>query len=93
MISFIILICYLIAVSAVHACEYPKQGGNHLQKLFVFGDSFVDSGNLGKIGKLARSWTYPYGITFPHHPTGRFSDGRVLSDFIGFYIYIYIHIY
>ncbi|KAH7663446.1 GDSL lipase/esterase protein [Dioscorea alata] len=75
----------IIIVSAAHSCEYPKQGG---KKLFVFGDSFVDNGNLGKIGKLARSWTYPYGITFPHHPTGRFSDGRVLSDFIASFMRI-----
>ncbi|KAJ0969788.1 hypothetical protein J5N97_022665 [Dioscorea zingiberensis] len=68
--------------SAIDACEYPKQVDNHLEKLFVFGDSFVDTGNLGKIGPLTRSWSFPYGITFPRWPSGRFSDGRVLTDYI-----------
>ncbi|XVF55685.1 hypothetical protein PTKIN_Ptkin06aG0056700 [Pterospermum kingtungense] len=50
------------------------------KKLFVFGDSYVDTGNNQKV--WADSWKVPYGITFPGKPTGRFSDGRVLTDFI-----------
>uniref|UniRef100_A0A6N2MHW0 SGNH hydrolase-type esterase domain-containing protein n=1 Tax=Salix viminalis TaxID=40686 RepID=A0A6N2MHW0_SALVM len=49
-------------------------------KLFVFGDSYVDTGNSRK--SLATSWKVPYGITFPGKPAGRFSDGRVLTDFL-----------
>lgn len=49
-------------------------------KLFVFGDSYADTGNDRK--PVANSWKEPYGITFPGKPTGRFSDGRVLTDFI-----------
>nr|KJB62181.1 hypothetical protein B456_009G405200 [Gossypium raimondii] len=48
--------------------------------LFVFGDSYADTGNNRKA--LASSWKLPYGITFPGKPAGRFSDGRVLTDFI-----------
>nr|GMD46231.1 GDSL esterase/lipase At5g03610-like [Ipomoea batatas] len=48
-------------------------------KLFVFGDSYADTGNSRKV---AFSWMEPYGITFPGKPSGRFSDGRVLTDFI-----------
>ena len=51
------------------------------RKLFVFGDSYVDTGNNRK--PAAKSWQYPYGITFPGKPTGRFSDGRVLTDYLG----------
>ncbi|OAY42883.1 GDSL esterase/lipase At5g03610 [Manihot esculenta] len=47
-------------------------------KLFVFGDSYADTGNNRKT--IANSWKVPYGITFPGKPTGRFSDGRVLTD-------------
>ncbi|KAK7274704.1 hypothetical protein RIF29_15801 [Crotalaria pallida] len=43
-------------------------------KLFVFGDSYVDTGNIHMIE--------PYGMTFPGYPTGRASDGRLLTDFI-----------
>ncbi|KAI4310537.1 hypothetical protein MLD38_035509 [Melastoma candidum] len=51
------------------------------QKLFVFGDSYADSGNNPK--GLSSSWKVPYGTTFPGKPSGRFSDGRVLPDFVG----------
>ncbi|XP_073276032.1 GDSL esterase/lipase At5g03610-like isoform X1 [Primulina huaijiensis] len=49
-------------------------------KLFVFGDSYADTGNIRKT--LANSWNIPYGITFPGKPAGRFSDGRVLTDYV-----------
>eukprot|EP00246_Nothoceros_aenigmaticus_P003927 TRINITY_DN15164_c0_g1_i1.p1 TRINITY_DN15164_c0_g1~~TRINITY_DN15164_c0_g1_i1.p1 ORF type:complete len:370 (+),score=22.17 TRINITY_DN15164_c0_g1_i1:345-1454(+) len=48
--------------------------------LFVFGDSYVDNGNLDPSLGI-RSFRYPYGYS-RKRPTGRFSDGRVLSDFI-----------
>nr|GMD46235.1 GDSL esterase/lipase At5g03610-like [Ipomoea batatas] len=55
-----------------------KMGPTH--KLFVFGDSYSDTGNYRKIESV--SWKQPYGITFPGKPSGRFSDGRVLTDYI-----------
>ncbi|KAK4768850.1 hypothetical protein SAY86_027000 [Trapa natans] len=48
-------------------------------KLFVFGDSYADTGNIGKAE--SNSWKVPYGITFPGKPSGRFSSGRVLTDY------------
>ncbi|XP_020205997.1 GDSL esterase/lipase At5g03610 [Cajanus cajan] len=58
---------------------------NHSPKtLFVFGDSYVDTGNTRK--DQPGSWKNPYGITFPGKPAGRFSDGRVLTDFIAKYL-------
>ncbi|CAM6026615.1 unnamed protein product [Sphagnum balticum] len=51
------------------------------QKLFfVFGDSYADTGNLPKSG-LYPSWLYPYGMTWPHYPDGRFCDGKMQTDF------------
>ncbi|KAB1221297.1 hypothetical protein CJ030_MR2G005658 [Morella rubra] len=52
-------------------------------KLFVFGDSYSDTGNTNK---SQASWKYPYGITFPGKPAGRFSNGRVLTDFVAKFI-------
>ncbi|XP_062165638.1 GDSL esterase/lipase At5g03610-like [Alnus glutinosa] len=52
-------------------------------KLFVFGDSYADTGNTGKSWP---SWKYPYGITFPGKPAGRFSDGRVLTDYVAKFV-------
>lgn len=52
--------------------------------VFAFGDSYADTGNLPS--SVSRSWKLPYGTTFPGKPSGRFSDGRVLTDFIGTYL-------
>jgi phospholipase/lecithinase/hemolysin len=46
----------------------------------VFGDSYADTGNSRKA--LSSSWKLPYGITFPGKPSGRFSDGRILTDYV-----------
>ncbi|MED6226233.1 hypothetical protein PIB30_101537, partial [Stylosanthes scabra] len=53
-------------------------------KLFIFGDSYVDTGNTIKNNSF--SWKEPYGITFPGKPAGRFSDGKVFTDFIAKYL-------
>ena len=53
--------------------------------VFVFGDSYADTGNHDPESSplYSVSWKPPYGITWPGIPTGRFSDGRVLTDFFG----------
>ncbi|WZZ13725.1 hypothetical protein YC2023_106814 [Brassica napus] len=55
----------------------PFSGRN---KLFVFGDSYVDTGNTKTTDKGA--WAFPYGITYPGKPSGRFSDGHISTDFL-----------
>lgn len=53
---------------------------------FIFGDSTVDSGNNNFIDTIPENKAdyKPYGLNaFSHEPTGRFSDGRVIVDFIG----------
>ncbi|WKA01382.1 hypothetical protein VitviT2T_019664 [Vitis vinifera] len=52
---------------------------NRSIKLFVFGDSYVDTGNRDS---TARSWKEPYGITYPRIPAGHFSDGQVFTEYI-----------
>ncbi|XP_010244339.1 PREDICTED: GDSL esterase/lipase At3g09930-like isoform X4 [Nelumbo nucifera] len=64
-----------------HHSRYRQVG---LSKLFVFGDSYADTGNNPK--SVAKSWHEPYGITFPGRPTGRWSDGRVLTDYVASFI-------
>ena len=41
----------------------------------------MDTGNYF----TSPSYKPPYGITFPGKPSGRFSDGRVLTDYVGNY--------
>ncbi|XP_022925815.1 GDSL esterase/lipase At1g28590-like [Cucurbita moschata] len=53
--------------------------------IFNFGDSLSDTGNL--FGNCVseeppHSCFPPYGDAFFHHPTGRFSNGRLIVDFI-----------
>ncbi|KAK9060355.1 hypothetical protein SSX86_021059 [Deinandra increscens subsp. villosa] len=55
--------------------------------LFIFGDSFFDPGNNNYINTTAdfRANYWPYGQSYFDIPTGRFSDGRLISDFIAEY--------
>ncbi|XP_058741514.1 GDSL esterase/lipase At5g03610-like [Vicia villosa] len=57
---------------------------NNNVKLFVFGDSYVDTGNFLN----SSSYKTPYGMTYPGKPAGRFSDGRVLTDYIASFLKI-----
>ncbi|XP_004237239.1 GDSL lipase [Solanum lycopersicum] len=52
--------------------------------VFVFGDSMFDPGNNNYITNPSayKANFEPYGISYFKHPTGRFSDGRLLPDFI-----------
>lgn len=68
----------LVEIEALRGTYKPQ--GSHV-KLFVFGDSYVDTGNTPKA--FSKAWKSPYGITYPGKPAGRFSDGRVLTDYIG----------
>ncbi|KAL3723531.1 hypothetical protein ACJRO7_035672 [Eucalyptus globulus] len=55
--------------------------------LFIFGDSINDAGTNNYINTTAnfRANFPPYGETFFRYPTGRFSDGRLMVDFIAEY--------
>ncbi|XP_072980137.1 GDSL esterase/lipase At5g03610-like [Typha angustifolia] len=88
-----IFFAFLLLGSKVDGHEYdrisrrPNAYAALFSKLFVFGDSYADTGNLGNLGRdLTRSWYYPYGSTFPKRPTGRFSDGRLLTDFVASFL-------
>ncbi|KAK1302018.1 GDSL esterase/lipase [Acorus calamus] len=67
-------------------CIFFYIGVSHsFPAIFNFGDSLSDTGNLIQInastvvGHIDR---FPYGETYFKYPTGRFSDGRVIIDFI-----------
>ncbi|KAI4370188.1 hypothetical protein MLD38_018562 [Melastoma candidum] len=93
----ILLLCLLTILcrsSSLHHHHHRRHRHHHRHetrtytafqptKLFVFGDSYADTGNTLKESSTA--WKVPYGETFPGKPSGRFSDGRVLSDFVANY--------
>uniref|UniRef100_I1KHH2 Uncharacterized protein n=1 Tax=Glycine max TaxID=3847 RepID=I1KHH2_SOYBN len=77
---FILISNYSLSQSSI--C-LPK---NHTA-LFIFGDSLFDVGNNNYINSstFLQANFPPYGETFFNYPTGRFSDGRVIPDFIAEY--------
>ncbi|XP_057835333.2 GDSL esterase/lipase At5g03610 [Cryptomeria japonica] len=51
---------------------------------FVFGDSYADTGNRNPYNQTVnRTWRKPYGLTWPGYPAGRFSSGKIQTDFWG----------
>lgn len=77
--------CSVVPSSAHHNSKNLKRlYGFHPSKLFVFGDSYSDTGNIRK--SISSSWKLPYGMTFPGKPAGRFSDGRVITDYLARFV-------
>jgi len=88
-LHFIILL--LVACKTKAIVQLPPNVS--VPAVLVFGDSIVDTGNNNNnLRTTARCNFPPYGKDFKGGiPTGRFSNGKVPSDFIGTtYIYIYI---
>ncbi|KAF7137668.1 hypothetical protein RHSIM_Rhsim07G0189500 [Rhododendron simsii] len=57
----------------------------HFDKIYNFGDSLSDTGNLIREKPIGPTTAYaklPYGETFFKHATGRPSNGRLMIDFI-----------
>ena len=69
---FFALFSILNPISALKSCEFPA--------IFNFGDSNSDTGGFVASFPPLNS---PYGETYFHMPAGRFSDGRLIIDFIG----------
>lgn len=63
--------------------QYLLVIGAEIPAVIVFGDSSVDTGNNNELSTFLRSNFEPYGRDFfGGEPTGRFSNGRLPSDFI-----------
>ncbi|KAG2302404.1 hypothetical protein Bca4012_060713 [Brassica carinata] len=74
---FALLLLFVFSPLLCSNQNYRFSGRN---KLFVFGDSYADTGNTKTTDKGA--WAFPYGITYPGKPSGRFSDGHISTDFL-----------
>lgn len=81
------IVIFLVVILISTTCEadeskLPKK--KNAANLFIFGDSILDAGNNNYINTttLDQANFWPYGETFFKYPTGRFSDGRLVSDFI-----------
>lgn len=55
----------------------------NITTVLVFGDSSVDTGNNNYLTTFIKANHNPYGQNFPGQvPTGRFSDGKLVPDFL-----------
>jgi hypothetical protein len=76
-----------LLIPEISLCDHSRQPKRHAV-MFLFGDSIFDSGNNNYINNISVSYRanyWPYGETFFHFPTGRFTNGRLIVDFIGKY--------
>ncbi|XP_072975273.1 GDSL esterase/lipase At2g40250-like [Typha angustifolia] len=56
---------------------------HNISAVFAFGDSTLDAGNNNHLSTFVKASHPPYGVDFPNHvPTGRFSDGKLITDFL-----------
>ncbi|KAJ0080718.1 hypothetical protein Patl1_10322 [Pistacia atlantica] len=69
----------VVVVAASNMNIFGVGGGEPLVPCyFIFGDSLVDSGNNNNLATHAKADYTPFGIDFPHGPTGRFTN-EILS--------------
>lgn len=69
-----------VAQSGLPLCAYPG--------IFAFGDSLSDTGNsiAAFPEQFANAELDPNGQQFPMHAADRFTDGKLLLDFLGKFI-------
>ncbi|XP_024540397.1 GDSL esterase/lipase 6 [Selaginella moellendorffii] len=81
---FRFLIAALLVAAATGALESER---SVVPALFAFGDSLLDAGNNVYIANSSARVDFPpYGETFFHRPTGRFTNGRTIADFLAMHL-------
>ncbi|GLJ25816.1 hypothetical protein SUGI_0494370 [Cryptomeria japonica] len=72
---------FLITILSLFA---GRGNAEKAQALFVFGDSYADTGNHDPYNQsVNQPWKRPYGLTWPGYPAGRYSSGKIETDFWG----------
>ncbi|KAJ0986159.1 hypothetical protein J5N97_004515 [Dioscorea zingiberensis] len=80
--TYILYLLFTFIVFVLPTSAWQSQAAC-FTSIISFGDSLADTGNLVFVlNNSDRASQLPYGETFFHHPTGRFSDGRLIADFI-----------
>ncbi|XP_015895532.3 GDSL esterase/lipase 6 [Ziziphus jujuba] len=78
-----LLLLLLISTSA----SFSTLNNARLPGMFIFGDSILDAGNNHFNKNCSAQADFPpYGSAFFHQPTGRFTNGRTVPDFISQFI-------
>lgn len=84
------LVSFFISTALFLTIVNSEPQCRNFKSIISFGDSIADTGNLLGLSDpnhLPQVAFLPYGETFFHHPTGRFSNGRLIIDFIGTCLY------
>ncbi|XP_011086020.1 GDSL esterase/lipase At5g45960-like [Sesamum indicum] len=77
----------LLIISIAESAHLKRPFNNSVPAVVVFGDSTVDSGNNNYVKTPFKSNFPPYGKDFVNGvPTGRFTDGRLVTDFMATYV-------
>lgn len=83
---FLVILLHLWTIISSCTCSSASRARLASPKfpaVLIFGDSTVDTGNNNYINTLFKGNHYPYGKDFPGHvPTGRFSNGKLVPDFV-----------
>lgn len=74
-INFVVLFYALIHARLASSAQ-------QFTAMYVFGDSLVDNGNNNYLDAQAKANFLPYGIDFYLGPTGRFTNGKTIIDFL-----------
>jgi hypothetical protein len=79
-----LLLLLVLAASPLQQARAVGGGRPRVPAILVFGDSIVDTGNNNAVLTLTKSNFRPYGKDLNGGvPTGRFSNGRIPTDFVG----------
>ncbi|KAF2597270.1 hypothetical protein F2Q68_00011462 [Brassica cretica] len=85
----LLIFLFLLNVSTINSKPSkvePVLFGGNFQALYVIGDSLVDSGNNNNLNTSVKANFAPYGSDFEGgKPTGRFSNGKTIADYIAIY--------
>ncbi|KAL6638696.1 hypothetical protein ACP70R_023807 [Stipagrostis hirtigluma subsp. patula] len=74
-----------VAAAAAAPAPAPAPASSPFRTVYAFGDSFTDTGNTrSTTGPYSFGYVSspPYGATFFHRSTNRYSDGRLVVDFL-----------
>lgn len=91
--NFLIFLCvsFIIASESYRIIEEEEfYSSKPPPAIYAFGDSLTDTGNAVEVFPFyADSEHFPYGSKFFRAPSGRFSNGWLIVDFIGEIMIIY----
>lgn len=78
---------FILCLSCNFTAKVEALNNKKVSGFYVFGDSTVDPGNNNYIHTPFRSNFPPYGRDFANHvPTGRFTNGKLVTDYVGNYL-------